>query len=343
MAGTPVPARNTCTIGRERSHSARSKSSSAAARLCFCSLHTHCSQQTAFRLATGLYNFALSIPKLRLDPHAFRQLVQGGAGRLCRKASSTDQRTVQGPKVPLWPDSPSCQSTAAGFGRKPRCGRGCQVRGQYQRLASDERPRTTTAPSPSTSYRPPAWIARGAARSRSAGSLLPGDTNPTTRNAGSARFPASRAWLRRRSPRPSDRGCAGASPDPEIPGNAQTRRAGLCELHRPLRPEIAEERKWPRRAPLLAHEQHWDLRQQQIDRRYRTYCFGRCEIRHPIAERPIADLIVVLNERDKSSRRQAGARCASRSPAIGHQLALECEALRESAAQFLRIALVIGV
>jgi hypothetical protein len=36
------------------------------------SLHTHCSQQTTFRLATGLYNLALSIPKLRLNPHAFR-------------------------------------------------------------------------------------------------------------------------------------------------------------------------------------------------------------------------------------------------------------------------------
>ena len=35
-------------------------------------LHTHCSQETAFRLATGLYDFALSIPELGFDPHAFR-------------------------------------------------------------------------------------------------------------------------------------------------------------------------------------------------------------------------------------------------------------------------------
>ena len=73
MAGTPVSARNTCTTGKGAQPLGPVQVLECTARLRFVgSLHTHCSQQTAFRLATGLYDFALSIPELRLNPHAFR-------------------------------------------------------------------------------------------------------------------------------------------------------------------------------------------------------------------------------------------------------------------------------
>ena len=58
--------------------------------------------------------------------------------------------------------------------------------------------------------------------------------------------------------------------------------------------EIAEEREGLRRAPFLAHEQHRDLRQQQIDRGDRAHRFGRRDRVQPIAKGAVADLVVVL-------------------------------------------------
>ena len=108
-------------------------------------------------------------------------------------------------------------------------------------------------------------------------------------------------------------------------------------------PEIAEEGKRLRRAPLLAHEQHGNLRQQEIDRRDRPHCCNRCETGQPIAECPVAHLVVVLDEGNEGGWREVHARHASRAAAKGHQLALKREALRESAAQLPGIALVVGV
>jgi len=51
-------------------------------------------------------------------------------------------------------------------------------------------------------------------------------------------------------------------------------------------------------------------------------------LRHPIPEFSVTDLVVVLDECDKNGGRQIGARRASRTAAIGHQLALERETLR---------------
>ncbi len=60
--------------------------------------------------------------------------------------------------------------------------------------------------------------------------------------------------------------------------------------------EVAEEQKWLRRAPFLAHEQHRDLGSEQIDACKRADGFGRSQRVQPFAERAIADLVVILDE-----------------------------------------------
>ena len=77
-------------------------------------------------------------------------------------------------------------------------------------------------------------------------------------------------------------------------------------------PEIAEEREGLRRRPFLAHEQHRHLRQQQVDGGDGAHRLGRRRGRQPVAEGAVADLVVVLDERDEGGRRQARAGLAAR-------------------------------
>ena len=60
-------------------------------------------------------------------------------------------------------------------------------------------------------------------------------------------------------------------------------------------------------------------------------------------EGAVADLIVILNEGDKGSGGQISAGLAPRLAAVLHRLALEDEALRQSPAEFLSIAGVVGI
>ena len=60
--------------------------------------------------------------------------------------------------------------------------------------------------------------------------------------------------------------------------------------------EVAEEQKWLRRAPFLAHEQHGRLGSEQIDARKRPDRLRRRQHVQSFAERAIADLVVILNE-----------------------------------------------
>ena len=64
--------------------------------------------------------------------------------------------------------------------------------------------------------------------------------------------------------------------------------------------KIAEEGKGIDRAPLFTHEQHRDLRREQINGRDRLDCRNGMRRDHSIAMRPVADLVVVLDEGDES-------------------------------------------
>ena len=91
--------------------------------------------------------------------------------------------------------------------------------------------------------------------------------------------------------------------------------------------EIAEERKRLTCAPFLAHEQHRDLRDDEIDARERSDLLGRNKHSQPLAKGAVANLIVILDEGDKGVGRQRRARAAARLLAIGHEFALVCKAL----------------
>src|SRR5579871_6293154 len=66
-----------------------------------------------------------------------------------------------------------------------------------------------------------------------------------------------------------------------------------------LAAEIAEELEGTRSAPFLAHEQHWYLWQQQIGRGHGAQCLRAAQHTQALAQRAIADLIVILNEGDE--------------------------------------------
>ncbi len=69
-------------------------------------------------------------------------------------------------------------------------------------------------------------------------------------------------------------------------------------------PKSQKNRNGCRRAPFLTHEQHRDLRQQQVDRSCRAH--RRCGRQHAdaLAECAIADLVVILQKSDEGGRRQ---------------------------------------
>ena len=159
IVGAPASARNTCTTDKGRSHSARSKSSSA--------LHACTSSAASTPIAANILRF-VSLLVSMISPLAFRNWgsipmrsassSRAGLAGSCRRRPSTDHWTVQGPKVPSSPTSPSCQSTRPGSAGKPRAGVADRFAANTNASPARSGHRTRTAPSPSTSYRPPAWM-----------------------------------------------------------------------------------------------------------------------------------------------------------------------------------------
>ncbi len=89
--------------------------------------------------------------------------------------------------------------------------------------------------------------------------------------------------------------------------------AALAHLGGELLLEVAEVGKGLRRIPFLAHEQHGRRgRQQQHSGGGPQRRFILHDVAEPLAERAVADLIVVLQEDDKGGGRQVGARLAAR-------------------------------
>src|ERR1700691_4261610 len=68
--------------------------------------------------------------------------------------------------------------------------------------------------------------------------------------------------------------------------------------------KIAEEEEWCFRAELLAHEKQGRKRCKQKNRRCGAKGFWICDCRDPFSEGAVADLIMILQERDKRRGRQ---------------------------------------
>ena len=88
--------------------------------------------------------------------------------------------------------------------------------------------------------------------------------------------------------------------------------------------EVAEKHKGPQAGPLFAHEQQRDLRRQQHDGDAGVQCGfrrTRCEAH---SEGVVADMVMILQKRDKGGRRQLS----------------RCFATRPSAAKRRRLALI---
>ena len=76
--------------------------------------------------------------------------------------------------------------------------------------------------------------------------------------------------------------------------------------------EIDEELERRRRAPFLPHEQHRNLRRQDYPGVRQRQLFRARQRRQTFAEGAVADLIMVLDMRDKGRRRQVRGRLAAR-------------------------------
>ena len=109
-------------------------------------------------------------------------------------------------------------------------------------------------------------------------------------------------------------------------------------------PEKSQKKREGRgRLPFLAHEQHGDLREQQVDGRHGREGRGGRERVQPVAEGAVADLVVVLHEAHEGGRRQFPRGLAARTTPEGHDFALEREALRQGTAELVGVAHVVGV
>ena len=161
----------------------------------------------------GLYDLAPGVAELGLDAHAFGESSRTTRPRLgLRGLFSIDQRTAQGRKSAVFASLALLPQHAAGLRRETRLPvvlRGWRPRPAYRLSPSCHR--TTTAPSPSTSYCPPAPDRRQARHDLG----VPDGQHPAIPVRAILmrrphRDPPSRAWRRRMSPRPSGRGCARA-------------------------------------------------------------------------------------------------------------------------------------
>ena len=87
--------------------------------------------------------------------------------------------------------------------------------------------------------------------------------------------------------------------------------AALAHGVRHLVVEIGEKAERLRRAPFLAHEQERNVGREQEHRLHGLDRAVLRKVRDAFAERAVADLIVVLDERDECGRRQMTARLAA--------------------------------
>src|SRR6202042_1878760 len=126
-----------------------------------------------------------------------------------------------------------------------------------------------------------------------------------------------------------------------------------CELVSPARGDrssqiffkIAEKKKWRLRSELFAHEEHGRRRSQQDNCCARSNGPGICQGDDSFSECPISYLIVILEERDKCSRRQAFRRFAtSFAISVKRHFALICESPNQATAQLLdRASCIVGI
>ena len=106
--------------------------------------------------------------------------------------------------------------------------------------------------------------------------------------------------------------------------------------------EVAEEEEGLPAAPLLAHEEERRRRREKQDCRERFQNFFVSQNREPFPERPIADLVMVLQEVHEAGERQVRARLAAPPAAEGRDLALVGEAFGEAPRQVLRRRIGVG-
>ncbi|MDR8969313.1 hypothetical protein FEP58_05702 [Burkholderia multivorans] len=111
---------------------------------------------------------------------------------------------------------------------------------------------------------------------------------------------------------------------------------------------VGEELERLRAAVFFAHEQQRDLRRQQQQRGQRAQRVVVRERAQPLAERAIADLVVVLQERHERGRRQLRARLAARCAVVQRRrFALVRESFAERAREMtqrrVRIRAVVAV
>src|SRR5207248_3519731 len=79
--------------------------------------------------------------------------------------------------------------------------------------------------------------------------------------------------------------------------------------------EVAEEQERRRGSKLFTHEKEWRRRREQDDRERCAHPLVRRKRVNALAHCAVADLIVILEERNERRRRQCGARFAARTPA----------------------------
>src|SRR5690606_14320315 len=135
-----------------------------------------------------------------------------------------------------------------------------------------------------------------------------------------------------------------------LPCRGIAERAEACELPAPAVPhrlaelalEVAEVEEWPRAAPLLAHEEQGRRRREEEDRDRGPEGLLPCKRRQAFSERPVADLVVVLQEVDERRGREMGAGLAARFARERRHLALVGEALREAAREGRRGRVGVG-
>ena len=108
--------------------------------------------------------------------------------------------------------------------------------------------------------------------------------------------------------------------------------------------KIAEERKRPPRAPFVAHEHQRRRRREQRDGKRRLQRRRRREHRQPLAQRAVADLVVVLQEIDEGRGRQRRTRLAAvLAPPVRRRLALIGKPFGERPREMLRRVAIVAV
>src|ERR1035441_1722772 len=112
--------------------------------------------------------------------------------------------------------------------------------------------------------------------------------------------------------------------------------------------EITEKEKWCFSPELFTHEEQRRGRRKQEDLRRRAYSTAIRNLNDPLAECPVSDLVMILKERDKCSRRQAlGGFTARFAIPVEGNLALVRESVGKTTAQLidwtLRIVRIITV